>query len=289
MTPTLIAEVGCNHKGDLSIAMKMIRIAAEFCGVDVVKFQKRNPKESLSAEQYNRPHPDPSCSYGDTYGEHRNSLELNLDEHRKLKECCEKHGVTYSSSVWDRTSAREIISLEPDMIKIPSACNMNKPLLEIIAKDFLGEIHISMGMTTPQEQLDIVDFFIGQKRTEDLVIYNCVSGYPVPFEDICLLDLSAMKCRFTGFPLGFSGHHLGIAVDVAAITLGAEFVERHFTLDRTWKGTDHAASLEPDGLRKLSRDIRNVSQALTFKPGKILPIEKIQREKLKEHQIKWTP
>ena len=145
------------------------------------------------------------------------------------------------------------------------------------------EIHLSFGMTTKEEEKQIVDFFSENGRNKDLVIYSCTSGYPVPFEDICLFEITRLKEAFADKvkDIGFSGHHLGIAADVAALTLGANWVERHYTLDRTWKGTDHAASLEPDGMRKLNRDLKNVSKALAYKQEDILDIEKVQREKLK--------
>ena len=127
----LIAEIGCNYKGNLEIAKEMSKIAIIECGVDVVKFQKRTPKELLTKEQYNAPHPVPANSYGETYGQHREFLELNILQHRELKEYIEKIGGIYSCSVWDMTSAREIVSLNPQMIKIPSACNMNFILLHI--------------------------------------------------------------------------------------------------------------------------------------------------------------
>jgi len=115
------------------------------------------------------------------------------------------------------------------------------------------------------------------------VIYSCTSGYPVPFEDICLYEITRLREKFESRvgAIGFSGHHLGFAADTAAMTLGARWIERHFTLDRTWKGTDHAASLEPDGMRRLCRDIRNVYKALRYKSADILPIEEVQRKKLK--------
>ena len=289
MEPAKVAgEIGCNHKGDIEIAKEMIHTAAIFCKVDVVKFQKRNPRELLTKEEYNAPHPNPVHSYGATYGEHREFLEFDLDQHRQLKRWCEEAGVTYSCSVWDLTSAREIISLRPALLKVPSACNLNTPLLECICHDFEGEIHVSLGMTTIEEEEKVVSFFQQKKRDKDLIIYNCVSGYPVPFEDISLLEINRLKGKYDGIVkgIGFSGHHLGIAVDIAALTLGAVWIERHFTLDRTWKGTDHAASLEPDGLRRVTRDVRAVSKALTYKSKEILEIELAQREKLKRGQIK---
>jgi N-acetylneuraminate synthase len=280
---TVIAEIGGNHKGDMEIAHEMIKIAAQFCKVDVVKFQKRNSKELLSPEEYNAPHPVPQNSYGNTYGEHREFLEFNLEQHKQLKKWCEDWDVIYSTSVWDVTSAKEIASLNPELIKIPSACNLKYDMLEYLCKKYSGEVHLSLGMTTQSEEEDIVKFFEGHDRSQDLVIYSCTSGYPVPFEDICLKEILRLREKFENRVkgVGFSGHHLGIAADVAALAYGAKYFERHFTLDRTWKGTDHAASLEPDGMRKLTRDLRNVSKGLIYKPKEILDIEEVQRKKLK--------
>jgi N-acetylneuraminate synthase len=279
----IIAEIGCNHKGDMEIAHDMIKIAAQFCNVDIVKFQKRNPKELLTPEEYNASHPVPSNSYGETYGEHREFLEFDLKQHRQLKKWCEEWDVVYSSSVWDMTSTKEITSLNPELIKIPSACNLKFDMLDYLCKEYEGEIHISFGMTTKQEEEKIVRFFEERHRSKDLVLYSCTSGYPVPFEDICLKEIIRLKSTFGNRvkDIGFSGHHLGIAADIAALAYGAQYFERHFTLDRTWKGTDHAASLEPDGMRKLARDLRNVSKALTYKDKDILDIEEVQRDKLK--------
>ena len=281
--PYVIAEIGCNHKGDMEIAKELIKVAKIFCKVDAVKFQKRNNKELLTESQYNAPHPNPVNAYGDTYGEHREFLEFSIDEHQELKNFCTEMEITYSTSVWDLTSAQEIASLQPDFIKIPSACNNHFEMLTWLCENYSGEIHISTGMTTKDEIGELVNFFTEKGRNQDLVIYNCTSGYPVPFEDVCLLEITRMKQLYEDKVkhIGFSGHHLGIAVDVAAFTLGANVVERHYTLDRTWKGTDHAASLEPSGMRKLKRDLSAVYQSLTYKEKDILDIEAVQREKLK--------
>ncbi len=283
MVPKIIAEIGCNHKGDLDIAFDLIKSAAEFCNADVVKFQKRTPKELLTKEEYDKPHPNPVNSYGDSYGAHREFLEFDLDQHKELKEYAEKLEVIYATSVWDMTSAKEITSLNPELIKIPSATNLHFELLGYLCTNYEGEIHLSTGMTTKEEIENIVTFFEDNARAKDLVLYNCTSGYPVLFEDVCLLDINVLIEKYENRVkhIGFSGHHLGIAVDIAAITLGANWVERHFTLDRTWKGTDHAASLEPSGMRKLVRDIHNVTKALTYKDRDILDIEIVQRKKLK--------
>ena len=278
----VIAEIGCNHKGDMEIAKELIK-SAKICGADVAKFQKRNPKELLSPEEYNAPHPNPVNSYGKTYGEHREFLEFSVDQHKELKEYCEKLGIVYSTSVWDLTSAKEIVSINPQLIKIPSAQNTNFFMLQYICDNYDGEIHISFGMTSNEEERKIIDFFEENHKVNQLVIYSCTSGYPVAYNDICLFEICRLKKEYGKRvkAIGFSGHHIGIAPDIAAITLGAEWVERHFTLDRTWKGTDHAASLEPSGLAKLVQDIKNVSDALSYKKSEILDVEEIQRKKLK--------
>jgi N-acetylneuraminate synthase len=282
----IIAEIGCNHLGQLEIAKRMISAAAGECRADVAKFQKRSNRELLSAKQYSDPHPNPRNSYGDSYGEHREALEFTVEEHAELKAFCEEKGIVYSTSVWDLTSAKDIAGLNPALIKIPSATNLNFELQGWLCENYSGEIHVSTGMTTRDEIGSIVDFYEERDRTRDLVLYACTSGYPVAFEDLCLREVSRLKEAYGGRvkQIGFSGHHLGISADIAALTLGASWVERHFTLDRTWKGTDHAASLEPDGLRRLGRDLRNVETALTYKRKDVLDVEEEQRKKLK-----WRP
>lgn len=281
--PKVIAEIGCNHMGDFEIAIELISLAKE-CGAEYVKFQKRDNKLLLPEDQYNSPHPVPNNSYGATYGEHREFLEFSLEQHKKLKKFSDSIGVIYSTSVWDTNSASEIISLKPEFIKVPSACNNNFELLEILRDDFSNQIQLSVGMTTRQEIESIVKFFENKNAAKDrLLLYSCTSGYPVPPKDVCLLEILYLRDKYSKrvSEFGFSGHHNGIAIDVAAYTLGAEWIERHFTKDRTWKGTDHAASLEPIGLSKLVRDLNNTYKALSYKEFEILEIESVQREKLK--------
>lgn len=280
--PKVVSEIGCNHKGDFNIAKELLKLSKD-AGAYAAKFQKRNNKELLTPEQYNAPHPNPANAYGKTYGEHREFLEFNLDQHAELKKYAESINLVYSTSVWDTTSAKEIIQLNPDFIKVPSACNNHYQMLAVLRDEYKGEVHISTGMTTPEEQEQFVKFFEEKKQADRLVVYSCTSGYPVPFEDVCLLEIVKMQERFRGRirDFAFSGHHLGIAIDIAAYTLGGTWIERHFTKDRTWKGTDHAASLEYAGLQKLCRDVNATYQALTYKTQDILPIEQVQRDKLK--------
>lgn len=281
--PVVIAEIGCNHKGDMEIAKELIRTASIYCRADAVKFQKRCNRELLTPEQYNAPHPNPVFAYGKTYGEHREYLEFTVEQHRELKCYCEEMGIIYGTSVWDLTSAKEIAALNPKFIKIPSACNNHYKMLEWLCDNYMGEIQVSLGMTTHTEEEKIIEIFEKKGRNKDLVIYICTSGYPVSFQDVCLLEIKRVSEKYGERvkKIGFSGHHLGISVDIAAYTLGASVIERHYTLDRTWKGTDHAASLEPEGIRKLKRDLLATYEALHYKGKEILDIEAVQRDKLK--------
>lgn len=284
--PNIIAEIGCNHMGDFEIAKRMIDLAKE-SGVKIVKFQKRNNKELLTEEQYNRPHAVPYNSYGETYGKHREFLEFSIKEHQQLKKYCDKIGLIYSTSVWDITSANEVVNLNPEFIKVPSACNNNYKMLEILRDSYKGKIHLSIGMTTKNEIEEVISFFEQKEASKNrLVLYACTSGYPVKAEDVALLEINWLYEYYSErvYQIGFSGHHLGIALDIAAYTLGARWIERHFTCDRTWKGTDHAASLEPGGLAKLVRDLNATYYALNYKNHDILDVEKVQRDKLKSRK-----
>lgn len=284
--PKIISEIGCNHMGQFEIALELIKLSKE-SGATVAKFQKRNNRELLTEEQYNAPHPNQYNSYGDTYGAHREFLEFSMEQHKELKKYAESIGIEYSTSVWDTSSAKEIIEVNPVLIKVPSACNNNFDMLKILRDEYKGEIHISFGMTTIAEEKIVIEFFEQTGQAKDrLVIYACTSGYPVPFKDVCLLEINRLYSEYGNRvkEIGFSGHHLGIAIDIAAYTLGAKWIERHFTKDRTWKGTDHAASLEVPGLQKMVRDLEHTFDALKTKETEILEIESVQREKLKNRK-----
>jgi N-acetylneuraminate synthase len=293
----VIAEIGCNHMGSMDTAKELIHVAAKVCGAHVAKFQKRHNRELLTPEEYNKPHPVPANAYGPTYGAHREFLEFSVGQHKELQEECRLMGIDYSTSVWDLTSAQEIATLKPNLIKLPSATNQHYPLQDFLCKNYDGEIHVSTGMTTHEETDRLVQFYEERGRSKDLVLYACTSGYPVAFEDICVLEINRLQERYGDRvkSIGFSGHHLGIAADIAAMTAGIigrniygkgdfQYVERHFTLDRTWKGTDHAASLEPDGMRRLCRDLKNVRAAISYKEKEMLDVELVQRDKLKWRQ-----
>jgi len=278
----VIAEVGCNHGGDMDSARKMISVAASYCGVHTVKFQKRNVRELLTEKEYNAPYVGVN-SFGPTYGEHREALEFSMPEHYLLKELCHENGVKYGCSVWDMTSAKQIVKLGPDMLKIPSAKNHDVEMMRWILKNYDGCIHVSMGMMTKSERDALRE--LTHKYPFRIILYVCTSAYPVAFEDVCLGEINLLigpggiwsKCS----GVGFSGHHKGIAIDMAAADRGVKWIERHFTLDRTQKGTDHAASLEPDGMRRLVRDLDNLAEASGMRDKDILECEIPNRRKLK--------
>lgn len=282
--PKIIAELCCNHMGDLGFAKRMIREAAEH-GADIVKFQKRDIDEWVKRkpEVYKKPHPNPAHAFGSTYEEHRRNLEFSFEQHRELKEYCDSLGVNYSSSVFDIKSAKEICSLKPKMVKIASACNQNFEMLDWICENYEGDIHLSVGMTTYEEIDNIIDYFEKKGRNKNLVVYACTSGYPVMPKDVCLLEISRLKERYGSRikAVGFSGHHFGITLDLAAFTLGAEYIERHFTLNKSLKGTDQIASILPDELHVLTERLDEIAQALEYKNGLILDVEKGNKEKLK--------
>jgi sialic acid synthase len=137
LQPRIISEIGCNHKGDFNIAKELLKLSKD-AGVYAAKFQKRHNKELLTPEQYNAPHPNPANAYGPTYGAHREFLEFNVDQHAQLKKYCEELGIVYSTSVWDVTSAKEIISLNPEFIKVPSACNNHYKMLTELRDNYKG-------------------------------------------------------------------------------------------------------------------------------------------------------
>ncbi len=282
--PKIICEIGGNHKGDFDLAIKMIEVASTFCDVDVIKFQKRDISEYTNNPKYQQPHPNPENSYGKTYADHRKNLEFDLNQHIELKKICESFGKIYSVSVWDNFSAEEMITLNPKLIKIPSALNLDFNLLNFVANNFKGEIHISLGMTYEKEIDEIHKFIKKNNFANRVVLYYCKSTYPTKETDLSLLEIMRLKEKFSKdiLAVGFSGHHVGISVDIAALTLGANYFERHFTLDRTFKGTDHAASLEPDGLRRIVRNLREASLALKNWDGKLDDDDLIQRKKLKK-------
>lgn len=275
----IVAEIGCNHCGNVETALRMVEAAAD-AGVDAVKLQLRDmshPPESWATKPYSGPH-----SYGETYLEHRRALELSEREYRRIVELAHKLGIGCGASIWDTGSFARSWRICVDWLKAPSARLTDEELLDQL--EFAAvhrDVHVvlSTGMSTEAEVAKALSRDWPVDRTTVLM---CTASYPCGNEDVNLLRLKTLQDRFWSVArIGVSGHWCGIQIDAAAVAMGAVMVERHFTLNRTWKGTDHAASLEPAGLAKLVRDIRAVEDAMGTPELRVLECEKSAREKLR--------
>ena len=248
----VIAEIGINHNGSLNNAKKLINIAHLF-GCDAVKFQKRTVDKVYTKEELSMPR---SSVFGETNGDLKRGLEFGYEEYREIDRYCKELGILWFASAWDIESVDFLEEFNVCAHKIPSALITNEELLKHV-KQTGKPILISTGMSTMDEIENAVKI-IGQDNT---VIFHCTSTYPNQNNEINLKVIPMLKDKFD-CPVGYSGHEKGIVPSTIAVVLGACAVERHITLDRTMWGSDQAASLEPEGLRKLVRDIRNVNDFL---------------------------
>jgi sialic acid synthase len=266
--PKVIAEIGQNHNGRFSAAVESVYEAAR-CGASGVKFQKR---DVAGAEKlYGITHSNPEQAYGNNYGWHRSNLELEIEYHARLKDIAHGLSMIYGCSVFDMQSAKEVISIKPDYIKVGSGCNLNYKLIRHIMKESDLPIHISMGATSKQEIKQIKDILKDEHAGREVVIYHCVSAYPTNAKNLCLMEL------LSGEYNGFSNHSLNTTSDIIAFAYGARWIERHFTFSRKQKGSDHAVSLEPAEFKGLVKSLRDIAPALTYKDG-ILECEDFVRE-----------
>jgi len=253
----IIAEIGINHQGDVEIAKELI-LEAKDCGADCVKFQKRSINRILTKEGLSMPYVN-NNSFGETYGEHKRALELSEEDYFTLFKFCNEQNIDFSASGWDEESIDFLDNLGVPFFKMASADITNFPLLEHTAKKGKPMI-ISTGMSDMETVEKAVKLISGINN--QIGILQCTSTYPTSFDQIHLNVINTFNEKFSDCVIGYSGHELGIAVPIASVSLGAKIIERHFTLDRTMKGGDHAASLEPQGFKKMVRDIRNIEQAM---------------------------
>jgi sialic acid synthase SpsE len=278
----VIAEAGVNHNGSLELARRLVDIAAQ-AGADAVKFQKRTVADILIAEALARPYTVPT-SLGATYGEHRERLELSEEDFFALAEHAGDRGITLLASAWDVRSADFLDRLGIPAFKIASADCTNLPLIEYIARK--GKpVLLSTGMSDMTEVEDAVATV--RRHTDQLVLLQCTSTYPCDNDQINLRVIPTYRERF-GCVVGYSGHERGLAPTEAAVALGASVVERHFTIDRTMIGPDHAASLEPMGLQRLIRNIRNIEKALGSPAKRVMDGERTVRERLAKSIVART-
>ncbi|MBC7922426.1 MAG: N-acetylneuraminate synthase family protein [Ferruginibacter sp.] len=271
----IIAEIGINHNGSLDIAKQLID-AAVHAGCDAVKFQKRTPELCVPKDQWNieRDTPWGRMSYID----YKRKTEFGLEEYSAIDDYCRIKGIDWFASCWDEPSVDFIEQFNPLLYKLASASLTDLPLLAKVkatGKPFM----LSTGMSTRQEIEQAVRF-VG---LDQVMIAHSTSAYPCPPQELNLRMIHTLQAMYPKTPIGYSGHETGLATTVAAVALGACFIERHFTLDRATWGSDHAASVEPGGMAKLVRDIRDTEQALgdgvkQVYESELGPLKRLRRE-----------
>jgi sialic acid synthase len=264
----IIGEIGQNHNGSVDIGKQIIDVVAKpvidhfynrkLRGVDAIKLTKRDLKEELSADAWNKPYIS-KHSFGKTYGQHRECLELSNEEHFELF----KYAKSKKLDVVETLCAIGCLSMfryfEPDFIKVASRDLTNLPLLEALAETKIPII-MSTGMSGKEELQQAIDII--SKRHGNITILHCLSQYPADYHNINLLTIHFLLTQYPQYTIGYSDHSIGIVVPAVAVGLGAKVIEKHITLDRNMKGTDHAGSLGPDGIYRMVRDIRNIEMSM---------------------------
>lgn len=253
----VIAEIGHNHQGDVDKAIALIRSAAD-CGVDAVKLQRRDNRSLFTRSLYDSPY-DNENSFGATYGAHREALELPDEAWPDLMKCASEAGVTLFATSFDVASADFLASCDVPAFKFASGDLSNTPFLRHVAS-FGRPMILSTGggaLVDVERAVETITAINSQ-----LAVLQCTAAYPVEVEELNLRVITTYRERFPTLVVGLSDHHNGIAMALAASMLGARIVEKHFTLNHAWKGTDHAFSLMPDGMRRLVRDLKRLPLAL---------------------------
>src|SRR5689334_1764503 len=246
------AEIGINHNGDINLAKKLIS-AAHLAGCEAVKFQKRTIDVVYTAEELARPHDSP---FGDTYGDMKRGLEFGFRDYEAIDAYCRELGIMWFASSWDEESVDFIEQYNPPCHKIASAMLTDDKLLKH-HRHYGRPLIVSAGMSTLQE----IDHAVEVLGKEDVLLMHSTSSYPCSPTEVNLAAIGELRRRY-GVPVGYSGHEVGLQTTVAAVILGACAVERHITLDRAMWGSDHPASVEPQGFLRLVRDIRTVESAI---------------------------
>ena len=249
----IIAEIGINHNGEVEVAKKLIDVAKD-AGCDAVKFQKRTPRICVPPEQAGVMRETPWGTM--TYLEYKERTEFGEIQYKEIDSYCRSRGIIWFASPWDVPSARFLGNFETPVMKIASACLTDDELLSEV-KAIAKPVIMSTGMST----IDEIDHAVTRLDRTNLILGQATSTYPCSPDELNLRAIHTLRERY-GVPVGYSGHETGLQTTVAAVALGACFIERHITLDRAMWGTDHAASVEPQGLQRLVRDIRTVERAL---------------------------
>lgn len=259
--PFIIAEVGQNHQGDIKNALKYVKIFAN-AGADAIKFQTRENKILFAKETYEASY-DSENAFASTYGAHREKLELKKDEFLSIQKECKKHNVFFMSTPFDEPSLRFLIDIDCDIFKIASFDLGNLPFIDKIAKS-KKPVVISVGGGKSSQIKSSVELL--KENTDEVIVLHCVSEYPCRYNRLGLENVKKLKTDFPDCIVGNSDHFNGVLSGPVAYMQGARVFEKHVTLDRSWKGTDHSFALEPEGFRKFCRDIRRVPQMMKQKP-----------------------
>jgi len=279
----IIGEIGINHQGDLSIAKRLIDIAAA-AGCDAVKFQKRNPDVCVPEDQKNKPRSWQGEEM--TYLEYKHKVEFGQEEYDEIDDYCKKQNIAWSASPWDMDSLRFLERYNIPFIKVPSAMITNHELLEACVRSGKRVI-FSTGMSTQEEIDDAVatlriakDLYVSV-QDHKIGLLHCNSTYPAPVNELNLSAIKTLKNKYPDFEIGYSGHEMLLGTTVASVLLGASIIERHITLDRTMEGSDHSASVTPWGLFKLVSGIRELEDAYGDGVIKVTESEQPVRKKLR--------
>ena len=269
----IVAEIGINHNGSLDLAKRLIDEAVK-AGCDAVKFQKRTPEICVPMEQRNVERDTPWGRM--TYMEYRYKVEFGFDEYSEIDAYCKEKGIDWFASCWDEPSVDFIEAFNPTLYKSASASLTDHSLLKKM-KSTGKPLVISTGMSTMEEITEAVEA-IG---LDNLVIAHSTSSYPCPPQELNLRMIHTLEAMYPNTPIGYSGHETGLSTTVAAVAIGARFVERHFTLDRAMWGSDQAASVEPGGMKRMVSKIRDVELALGDGVKQVYDSELKARKKLR--------
>lgn len=273
--PFVIAEIGQNHNGDIELCKELFKAAKE-CGADAVKLQKRNNTALYTKDFFESPY-NSENAYASTYGTHRNALEFNKRQYKTLKTYADKLGLIFFATGWDEDSIDFLDELDVPCFKVASGDLTSTPLLEYMAKKKRPMI-ISTGAATMKDVVRAYDAV--RKINKKFALLQCTATYPTQPEHLNLRVIETYRKKFPETVIGLSNHYSGIALEVAAYALGARIFEKHFTLNRAFKGTDHAFSLEPQGLKKLIRDLRRAHVAMGDGVKKVYPEEAAPKKKM---------
>jgi len=269
----IIAEIGINHNGSIEIAKKLIE-GAKDAGCDAVKFQKRTPEICVPKDQWNIERDTPWGRM--TYIDYRHKVEFKKDDYAEIDKFCKVQNIVWFASCWDEEAVDFIEQFDPPIYKTASASLTDKSLL-LKHKKLNKPTVVSTGMSTMEEIEAAEKLFAGK----NILIAHATSSYPCPNEELNLKMITTLREKYPSIPIGYSGHETGLAPTWAAVSLGANFVERHITLDRAMWGSDQAASVEPNGFNRLVRNIRDIEIALGDGIKRVYPSEMSARTKLR--------